>query len=77
MKFCKNQRFYWKIISDISILLEHIHQASLERTNKPNNLFPLLCQAANQNGNYLYKEGWNRYRDYIHVQDLAEGHVAA
>tara|TARA_B100000886_G_scaffold71271_1_gene45443 strand:- start:3098 stop:4138 length:1041 start_codon:yes stop_codon:yes gene_type:complete len=53
-------------------------------TDKPNNLFPLLCQAANQNGGklYIYGRDWPTpdgtcIRDYIHVQDLAEGHVAS
>lgn len=51
---------------------------------KPNNLVPLLCRIAS--GEYselsIYGTDWptpdgTGIRDYVHVQDLAEGHVAA
>jgi UDP-glucose 4-epimerase len=51
---------------------------------KPNNLVPLLCRIAT--GEFpellIYGNDWptpdgTGIRDYLHVQDLAEGHVAA
>ena len=52
--------------------------------NIPNNLFPYICQVANHTRNKLYVFGkdWPTpdgtcIRDYIHVMDLAEGHLAA
>ena len=52
--------------------------------NIPNNLFPYICQVASQKREKLYIFGndWPTFdgtcvRDYIHVMDLAEGHIAA
>ena len=52
--------------------------------NTPNNLFPYICQVASQKREKLYIFGndWPTFdgtcvRDYIHVMDLAEGHIAA
>jgi UDP-glucose 4-epimerase len=53
-------------------------------TDRPNNLVPLLCRVAS--GDYsslaIYGTDWptpdgTGIRDYLHVQDLAAGHVAA
>ncbi|HEY1327743.1 MAG TPA: UDP-glucose 4-epimerase GalE [Casimicrobiaceae bacterium] len=51
---------------------------------KPQNLFPLLCRMAAGEDAELVVHGddWSTpdatcVRDYIHIQDLAEGHVAA
>ncbi len=50
--------------------------------NKPNNLFPYICSVAN--GKYdllnIFGKDWptndgTGVRDYIHVMDLAEGHI--
>ena len=53
-------------------------------SGKPNNLVPLMCRIASGEYNELsiYGSDWptpdgTGIRDYIHVQDLAEGHVAA
>ena len=50
----------------------------------PNNLFPYICQVANFRIDKLYIFGndWPTpdgtcIRDYIHVMDLAEGHLAS
>ncbi len=50
----------------------------------PNNLMPYLTQVAKGKRDKLYIFGWDYptidgtgVRDYIHVMDLAEGHVAA
>ena len=55
-----------------------------EPKGKINNIFPLLCKSAfNDNENLLiYGNDWptkdgTGVRDYIHVMDLAEGHVSA
>ena len=52
--------------------------------NKPNNLFPILLKVASKEYENLtiYGNDWPTYdgtciRDYIHVMDLAEAHVAA
>jgi len=52
--------------------------------NTPNNLFPYLCQVASKKRKKLYIFGQNWptsdgtcIRDYIHIMDLAEGHIAA
>ena len=51
---------------------------------RPNNLFPLILQAASKKLRNLqvYGNDWNTrdgtcIRDYIHVMDLADGHVEA
>tara|TARA_Y100001978_G_scaffold203213_1_gene227506 strand:- start:2263 stop:3321 length:1059 start_codon:yes stop_codon:yes gene_type:complete len=51
---------------------------------KPNNLFPLILQVASRKLKELkvYGKDWNTrdgtcIRDYVHVLDLADGHVAA
>ena len=51
---------------------------------KPRNLFPLLCRAASPGGEALRIFGddfptpdGSPVRDYLHVMDVAEGHVAA
>ena len=50
----------------------------------PNNLFPYICQVANfrMDKLYIFGKDWPTpdgtcIRDYIHVMDLAEGHLAA
>ena len=50
----------------------------------PNNLFPYICQVANfrMDKLYIFGKDWPTHdgtciRDYIHVMDLAEGHVAS
>ena len=52
--------------------------------NSPNNLFPIICQAANELNKdlHIYGNNWptkdgTGIRDFIHVVDLAEGHLAA
>ena len=77
----------WKIISLRYFNPIGAHSSGLfgeDPIYETNNLFPLLCQAANQNGGklYIYGRDWptpdgTGIRDYIHIQDLAEGHVAA
>ena len=53
-------------------------------TSRPHNLVPLLCRiaAGDQSELPIYGSDWptedgTGVRDYLHVQDLAEGHVAA
>ena len=50
----------------------------------PNNLFPYICQVANfrMDKLYIFGKDWPTHdgtciRDYIHVMDLAEGHLAS
>ena len=49
---------------------------------KPNNLFPLICRIASKKYNKLsiFGKNWNTpdntcVRDYIHVMDVADGHI--
>ena len=51
---------------------------------KPNNIFPLILQVGSGKIQELkiFGNDWNTYdgtciRDYIHVMDLADGHIAA
>ncbi len=51
---------------------------------KPNNIFPLILKVASKRIKELkiFGKDWNTYdgtciRDYIHVMDLADGHIAA
>ncbi len=52
--------------------------------NTPNNLFPYLCQVADCSRDklYIFGKDWPTkdgtcIRDYIHIMDLAEGHISA
>ena len=52
--------------------------------NKPTNIFPLIIKAASKEIKklYIYGNDWPTHdgtgiRDYIHVMDLAEGHIKA
>ncbi len=86
-KLVEKQNSFWKIIclryfNPIGAHPSgHFGESPL---NTPNNLFPYLCQVAAQKRDKLYIFGndWPTYdgtciRDYIHVMDLAEGHIAA
>ena len=63
------------------------HQSGLigeEPSGVPNNIFPILLNVANrlQKTFKIYGNDWNTrdgtcIRDYIHIMDLAEGHIAA
>ena len=51
---------------------------------KPNNIFPILNQVASKKVDKIeiFGDNWGTpdgtcIRDYIHVMDLAEGHLAA
>ena len=51
---------------------------------KPTNIFPTLMQVASENSNvfHIYGNDWPSpdgtcVRDYIHIMDLADGHLAA
>lgn len=55
-----------------------------EPRGTPNNIFPLILKVANGEQKHLkvYGSDWNTLdgtciRDYIHIMDLAEGHLAA
>ncbi len=54
-----------------------------EPKGKPNNIFPIILNAVEKKKNiYIYGKDWPTpdgtcIRDYIHIEDLAEGHVAA
>lgn len=54
-----------------------------EPKGKPNNIFPLIVNSvAKKEKIYIYGKDWPTpdgtcIRDYIHIEDLAEGHVAA
>ena len=50
----------------------------------PTNLFPLICEVAAKKRKtlFIYGKDWETFdgtgiRDFIHVMDLAEGHIAA
>ena len=63
------------------------HQSGLmgeEPIGVPNNIFPILLKVANRSQKTfkIYGNDWNTkdgtcIRDYIHIMDLAEGHIAA
>ncbi len=53
-------------------------------SNEPNNLFPRICNVGSGNEKRLliYGKNWPTFdgtclRDYIHIMDLAEGHISA
>lgn len=53
-------------------------------SGSPNNIFPIITQVALRNKKFLevYGNDWDTHdgtgvRDYIHVMDLAQGHIAA
>lgn len=55
-----------------------------EPNGKPNNIMPIICNVASKINSklYIYGDDYNTkdgtcIRDYIHVQDLVEGHIAA
>ena len=60
------------------------HKVVEDYTNKPNNLMPRLIQTVKNNTNsinifgtdYSTKDGTGE-RDYIHIQDLVDGHIQA
>ena len=82
-----NQKSFWKIIC-----LRYFNPIGAHPSgdfgesplNTPNNLFPYLCQVAAKKRAklYIFGQDWPTsdgtcIRDYIHVMDLAEGHIAA
>ena len=85
--FSKNSKSPWKIIC-----LRYFNPIGSHPSgnfgesplNVPNNLFPYICQVANftRDKLYIFGKDWPTsdgtcVRDYIHVMDLAEGHLAA
>lgn len=77
----------WKIITLRYFNPIGAHPSGLIGENnsiRPTNIFPLLMQAASGNSNffYIYGKNWPTLdgtciRDYIHIMDLADGHLAA
>ncbi len=64
----------------------HIFLDKLEKIQKgvPNNIFPIILKVAKREQKILkiFGNDWNTedgtcVRDYIHIMDLAEGHIAA
>lgn len=83
----KSNLINWKIISLRYFNPIGAHPSGLFGEfplNRPNNLFPIICQAANEVNKdlHIYGNNWptkdgTGIRDFIHVVDLAEGHLAA
>ena len=77
----------WKIINLRYFNPIGAHESGLigeSPVGMPNNIFPLILKVASKNLKELkiYGKNWNTrdgtcIRDYIHVMDLAEGHVSA
>ena len=78
---------FWRIVNLRYFNPVGAHETSLigeEPNGEPNNLFPYVCQVASGQrpvlpifGNDYNTRDGTGIRDYIHVMDLAEGHVAA
>jgi UDP-glucose 4-epimerase len=76
-------RYFNPIGAAHPILKEQNKPLNPEAPSRPNNLYPIVLQVAEGKRPYLEVFGTDyptpdgtAIRDYIHVQDLAEGHVA-
>ncbi len=83
----KSSRNKWRVVNlryFNPVGAHHLGILGEEPLGEPNNIFPLLLKAVNQNQNnfQVFGDDWPTpdgtcLRDYIHVEDLADGHLAA
>lgn len=84
---CKSDEYSWNVINLRYFNPIGAHSSGIlgeEPLGEPQNLFPLILRSSiNANKKiFIYGNDWPTFdgtcvRDYIHIEDLAEGHIAA